>query len=40
MLNPRDYYNAERAHSALNRKTPEIKDAEHAENVISFAEFR
>jgi putative transposase len=36
----KDYYNAERAHSALNRKTPEIKNTEHDENVISFAKFR
>jgi putative transposase len=34
------YYNTERAHSALNRKTPEIKNTEHDENVISFATFR
>jgi hypothetical protein len=25
---------------ALNRKTPEIKNTEHAENVISLATFR
>jgi putative transposase len=36
----KDYYNAERAHSALNRKTSEIKNTEHDENVISFAKFR
>jgi hypothetical protein len=40
MLNPRDYYNAERAHSSLNRKTPEIKNTVHDENVISLAKFR
>jgi len=32
--------NKKRAHSALNRKTPEIKNTEHAENVISLANFR
>jgi phage shock protein A len=36
----KDYYNAERAHSALNRKTPEIKNTEHDGNVISFSKFR
>jgi putative transposase len=36
----KDYYNTERAYSALNRKTPEIKNTEHDENVISLATFR
>jgi transposase InsO family protein len=35
----KDYYNTQRAHSALNRKTPEIKNTEQAENMISFAKF-